>query len=70
MKVIYKKTILDKIHEAIRDAMDENRQIEKIILTREEFQELRGELRNYYNKIIYTDEPEVVYGVPVMKEED
>lgn len=51
MQVVYKKTILDKIDEEIKKAEVNNRQIQMIILTREEFEEIdcRNTGLSYYN---------------------
>ncbi len=41
MKVIYKKTILEKIVEEIYKAKEQNKEIEKIVLTQGEYLELK-----------------------------
>lgn len=45
MKVIYKKSMVDKINEKIYEAKMLNKEIDKIILTPEEWEDLRKELQ-------------------------
>ena len=42
MKVIYKKSIIDKLVDAIEDARLSGKEIEKIVLTKVEAYELQG----------------------------
>ena len=42
MKVIYKKSIIDKLVDAIEDAWLHEKEIEKIVLTKVEAYELQG----------------------------
>lgn len=44
MKVIYKKLLMEQINKAIVEAKKENREIDKVVLTPEEFDRLRAEL--------------------------
>lgn len=44
MKVVYKKTILEKIDEEILESYRQNKEIEKIILSREEREKMCNEV--------------------------
>lgn len=39
MQVVYKKSVTEKIYEAIHEAAEQNKEIEKIILTHDEWRE-------------------------------
>jgi hypothetical protein len=42
MKVVYKKSVLEQIHDAVREADKDNRKIDHILLTGKEMRELHN----------------------------
>lgn len=59
MRVIYKKTILDKIREAAKAAQLARREIEKFVVTAEEAEEIK---RECFSGIVNPDWPWFEYG--------
>lgn len=47
MRVVYEKHVVDKIREAVWDANNHGKRIEKIVLTRAEMSELSHYLRGF-----------------------
>lgn len=48
MKVVYKKTILEKIDEEIFESYKLNKEIEKIVMSQEEWEEMYNEIKQTY----------------------
>lgn len=68
MKVVYTKTILEKIDEEIFESYKLNKEIEKIILSREEWEEMYSEIKQtcIYPVIVLELGDETKYkGIPI-----
>lgn len=65
MKVIYKKSIVEKMDEAIRVAEHEypKKEIEKFVLTKEEYNELSSCLLQYCHYVYSTETGKVFPGL-------
>ena len=69
MKVIYKKTVSEKIHEARREAIANGKEIEKIILTPLEYELLRNENSHIYKTWYLNDiQFNSFFGIKIEKE--
>jgi hypothetical protein len=60
MKIIYQKTIAEKIRDAVHEAKRDGKCIEKIVLTKSEFDELKREYKLY---ALRSDDSYYQYGV-------
>lgn len=67
MLVVYKKPILEQIFEIIKEAKEQGKEIEKIVMTEDEWKLLRTQTRNQFREGTYLTKPNTgfVAGIPV-----
>ena len=67
MRVVYKKPILEQIFEIIKEAKEQGKEIEKIVMTKDEWKLLRIQTRDQFRGDTYLTTPNTgfVAGIPV-----
>lgn len=67
MLVVYKKPILEQIFEIIKEAKEQGKEIEKIVMTKDEWKLLRTQTRDQFREDTYLTKSNTgfVAGIPV-----